>query len=113
MQSGKLRDMITVYQAVDSISASGESVVSWSLLYDAYADVRLISGREYLGHDRTVSAGKFRIYVRGFDIQGINSKMRIGWKDHFTQAERILNIEYISEDRTHERLTEIICFEVA
>ena len=104
MQSGKLRQRITIQQKNATISAEGEQTFNWGTFVARWADIRTISGKEYYAHDTTQAQATHRIYIRWTD--NVLETMRISWNS------RIFNIVHVGEDRTHERMMVLTCEEI-
>ena len=105
MQSGKLRETITIQQKNITVSEAGEQIITWSSFKaDVRAGIETPTGREYFGQNKLNAQVSHVVKTRWID--GILPEMRILW------GTRILNIEYISEDRKHAREMWIYCKEV-
>jgi SPP1 family predicted phage head-tail adaptor len=103
MQSGKLRESITIQQKTDVVSDSGEVVATWTTYASAFADIRTPSGREFFGQDKFNATASHVVTVRW--NAGITPAMRVLW------GSRILNIIYINEDRQHANMMQLNCME--
>jgi SPP1 family predicted phage head-tail adaptor len=103
MQSGKLRESITIQQKTDVISDSGEAVATWTTYASMFADIRTPSGREFFGQDKFNATVSHVVTVRW--NAGITPAMRVLW------GSRVLNIIYISEDRQHAKMMQLNCME--
>ena len=105
MQSGRLREIINIQQKNTVVSEAGEQVITWTDFKSSVrAEILTPTGREFFGHDKLNSHVSHVVKTRWID--GVLSEMRILW------GTRILNIEYVSEDRTHAREMWIYCKEV-
>ncbi len=103
MKTGTLRTRITIQQATNVTSESGQTVKTWSAYGYEYADIRTPSGRDFFGSDKFNAQVTHTVLIRWRD--GVTEKMRVKW------GTRTLNIVYISEDRTHERNMVLNCAE--
>lgn len=105
MQSGKLRETITIQQKNLTLSESGGQLVTWSAFKSSVrAGITTATGREFFGHDKLNAQVSHVVKTRWID--GVFPEMRIAW------GTRVLNIEYVSEDRKHAREMWIYCKEV-
>lgn len=105
MQSGRLRETINIQQKNTVVSEAGEQVVTWSTFKSSIrAEIQTPTGREFFAHDKLNAQVSHVVKTRWID--GVLPEMRILW------GTRILNIEYISEDRKHAREKWIYCKEV-
>jgi len=104
MQSGRLRETINIQRKNTVVSEAGEEVVTWTDFKSSVrAEILTPTGREYFGQNKLNAQVSHVVKTRWID--GILPEMRILW------GTRILNIEYISEDRKHTRELWIYCKE--
>jgi len=100
MQPGKLRHRITIQQYVQTVNADRESVLTWETLTTARADLKNLSGREFLQADKNQSISTHSLLIR------INSKTElIAPKMRVLLGRRIFGINYQTRDRTDNRRT--------
>ena len=100
MQTGKLRTPVTVQTYTDSIAANGETTKTWStFLTGVYAEIRPVSGKEYLESDKVQGEISHIIYMRW--ATGILSKMRI------TDGTRTFEIVTPLPDRMNRKMLTI------
>jgi len=103
MRIGPLRHRVTIQQTAETQNDYGETNNTWSEYVKRWADVRQLRGQEALLAEQTQSRTTHRVRMR--HVSGLTSKMRIKW------GARILNINGIQEDRTHQRETVVMCTE--
>ena len=103
MQSGKLRNRVTIERPVRAVNASGQSILSWEAIAIVWADIRSVSGKEFYAQDKPGAVATHNIFIRWMD--GLDETMRIVWGD------RIFNVVHVGEDRTHERSMSLVVME--
>ena len=99
IDSGRLRERITIQQATETRNAIGEVVQSWATFAERWASVDGLSSREVLlqGQQRTEITHRVRLrYVAGF-----TSTMRILWRGRVLEITSLLEHGNRSE---HEAL---------
>ena len=99
MQVGKLRDLITVQTYADTIAANGETTKSWTTFAQVFAEIRPVSGREYMQGEKVQGDVSHVIYIR--HLPGLLNKMRI------TDGTRIFQIMSALPDRTNNKMMTI------
>lgn len=104
MNSGRLRNQITIQQATITTGASGVSEKAWTTFASAFADIRTPTGKEYFAQDKFNAQVSHVVTIRWID--GITAGMRVLW------GAKTLNIEYVSEDRKNCRALYLHCKEV-
>ena len=104
MDSGRLRERVTVQQASESRNALGETVLAWSTYAERWASVEGVSAREALAAGQQDVTITHRVRMRY--VSGMTQNMRIAWRS------RTLNIVSLLEygSRTEHVA---ICEEVA
>lgn len=107
MQGGKLRYKLEIQKVTSGKDDSGGPTEIYSLFSDVRGDVRTLTGKEKFSHDKVNSELTHRVFCRWVD--SVIPEMRIKWHDGRT--DRFLNIEYVQEDRTHEKMMIILCKE--
>ena len=103
MNTGRLRNAITIQQSIVATGSSGASTKTWTVFATVFADIRTPTGKEYFGQDKFNSQVSHVVTIRW--IEGVTPSMRIIW------GSRTLNIEYVSEDRTNRRMLYLDCKE--
>lgn len=101
---GRKREIISIQQANRVTAESGQVEITYSdFATGLFAEVKTISGREFFGHEKFNAQVSHLVTINWRD--GIKEEMRVAWET------RYLNIEYISEDRTHKREMYLYCME--
>jgi SPP1 family predicted phage head-tail adaptor len=103
MKVGRLREIITIRQKTDIIAESGKVTQNWSFFAQVFAEVRTMSGKEFLAQEKVKAQVSHIVTIRWLD--GISEKMNILW------GTRVLNIVHIGEDRDHARMMQLVCME--
>lgn len=105
MQGGKLRESVILQSKDETFTDSGQTVEDWKDFRPLFADVRSVSGSEQLKSGKVSAHRVYKVFIRAFDAPEITTSMRFKW------GSKILNIVYISDDRKHDRLADILCSE--
>lgn len=100
MQSGKLRHRIAVQAVVRTADGIGGFTEAWTTSVTLWAEVRAVSGNEYIQSGREESERQFRMWVR-FN-SGITTANRISWRG------LILDILHVAETNKRNEM-EILC----
>lgn len=104
IDSGRLRERVTVQQAAETRNALGETVLSWSTFAERWASVEGVSAREALASGQQDVTITHRVRMRY--LSGMTQNMRLVWRS------RTLNIVSLLEyDNRTEHVA--ICEEVA
>lgn len=105
MTGGRRREVISIQQKTDAVLESGQVETTWSdFATGIRAAITTPSGREFFGHDKLNAQASHVVNIRWLD--GVLPDMRVVW------GSRILNIEYVSEDRKHACEMWLYCKEV-
>lgn len=96
---GRLRERITVQQATETRNAIGETTQSWVTYAERWASVDGISAREFLTSGQQQTEITHRVRMRYLD--GLNSTMRVLWRDRILEIASCLEHANRSE---HELL---------
>jgi len=104
MNSGRLRERITVQKRVQSQDEFGQPIDTWQDYIGLYADVVSLTGREFFQAKAVGSDITTRIMTRYYP--GIKTDQRILCR------ENTYDIEAVLPDRLRTRL-EIVCREAA
>lgn len=75
MESGKLRESITIYSAVHSKGSTGEAIDTWSAVVTTFAEVQPLEGREFFSEAKRVGEELARFVIRERD--DLTTEMRI------------------------------------
>lgn len=70
MKAGRLRHRIRVEQPVNGLDATGAPQKTWQAVGEVSAEIRSVSGREYLAAGRDIGDELYRINIR--EIPGIH-----------------------------------------
>ena len=105
MQSGKLREAITVQQKNITVSEAGEQIITWSSFSAGIrAGIETPTGREYFGQNKLNAQVSHVVKTRWID--GILPEMRILW------GTRVLHITSVVHDEELRRWTVLHCEEI-
>lgn len=105
MESGRLRDRLTIQHYTTSIASNGETVKDWSTFATVFASIRPLSGREYFASSQKVQAElSHEITIRY--LEGITSKMR------GTDGARTFEFVSVLPDRTNSKFIKIFANEI-
>lgn len=104
MRVGKLRHRLVIQTYTDAVNAYGEPSRTWTTFATVFADIRPVSGREYLASDKVQAEVSTVIVIRYLD--GLLPKMRC------TNAGRTFEIVAALPDRTNATLQQLMCNEV-
>jgi head-tail adaptor len=109
MNYGDLRHLVDIQHPFETVGAGRQKKTSYSNLYTGiFAKVSTLSGREYLlggidsGHSVKASL-THKVKIRWHD--NLSPECRVVW------GSRILNIDFIQEDKTHKRWQILYCVE--
>ena len=75
MQAGKLNSRVTIQSLGVTQDATGEVIEGWSTFATVWADVRDVSGREFLAAQSTQNVIQTKILIRYLD--GVIPSMRV------------------------------------
>lgn len=103
MQVGRLRDRIIIQTYTDSIGTNGENTRTWSTFDTVFAEIKPISGREYLQNEQV--RGEISHVIKIRFRSGILPKMRV------TDGTRIFEIVAVLPDRTNAKNIQIMANE--
>lgn len=101
MKVGRLRNRVTVQSSTDTVNDCGELVQTWATFEEVYAEVRSVSGREYLQTDKVRAEVSHVITIRY--LAGLLPNMRI------VHGTKTFEIVAILPDRTDARMMQIMC----
>lgn len=103
MQAGRLRHRVKVQEKSASRDAYNAEVVTWTTLYDAWAAIEPISGREYIEAHMGGAEVTHRVMMRY--RPGVTPEMRV------VSGERVFAIvSVLDRDERHAELT-LMCKE--
>lgn len=77
LRAGDLQHKVTIEQVAEARTDRGAVSETWSTFATVFADIRPISGREYLQGETINSEITHRVYIRA--LSGVRAKMRIAW----------------------------------
>lgn len=95
MNSGRLRTPIVIQTCSETTASNGESSRTWTAFASPFAELKPLSGREYLRNDQTRGEITHQIKLRY--VSGVTDKMRI------ISGSRIFEIVAVLPDRTNAR----------
>lgn len=101
MQSGKLRDYITIQTYTDAVNYYGETTKNWVTFQNMYASILSISGREYIQSEKVQGDSIHKIKIR--HLAGVTDKMRV------LHNTTIYEIEAVLPDRTSDKHQLLMC----
>ena len=102
MQSGKLRDYVTIQTYTPVTAANGSTTKSWSTFGQVYAEIKSVSGREYLQMDDKLQGDvSYKIRIRY--LAGVLDKMRV------LHGSIVYEIASILPDRTSAKYIYLMC----
>ena len=99
MKVGYLRDRVKIEKYSEQINSYGENIPVWSLFAEVFAEVRTVTGREFLQADK-VSADVSHVIIIRY-LADVIPAMRIVWND------RIFNISGVIADRTNAKMIQL------
>lgn len=101
---GRKREIIRIQNPSRVTTESGQVTNTFSdFATGVFAEIKTLSGREFFGHEKFNAQVSHLVTVNW--REGVTEEMRVIW------GTRNLNIEYISEDRTHKREMYLYCME--
>ena len=103
MQSGKLRERITIQSFTGTADNYGQEVKSWSTFKEVWAAVEPTQGREFWAGQQVQSEVTMRVRIRY--LAGVLPEMRILW------GTKVLNIAQIINPKARDREMQIMCSE--
>ena len=83
LDPGRLRERITVQHATETRNALGETTQAWAIYAERWASVDGISAREFLTSGQQQTEITHRVRMRYLD--GLNSTMRVMWRDRILE----------------------------
>lgn len=101
MKAGRLRHRIRLEQVTNGIDAVGSPTKTWTEIAEVSAEIRSVSGREYLGAGRDLGDELYRINIR--EVPGVHVDATFRAVDLDTLAE--YSITGVLEDHTRSMLT--------
>ena len=107
MRAGSLRHPVTIQSATETRDAAGGVTKTWADVSDRWAEVKPISGREYLNADRVRADITHVIVIRNYS--GLTSKHRIKFTDN--GSTRYFNIESVRDMEERDRMMQLFCKE--
>ena len=114
MQSGSLRELITIKQSTETLSDTGYPTPTWTTFTQAYASLRPIRGREDLTGQQVLSQELTRIIIRYVDsvVGGVRvcAKMRVVWLDG-ENNNRYYDIRSVLSKHEKNEMVELTCTE--
>ena len=104
MQSGKLREVITIQQKSETLTDSRQVEISWvTFASGVYAGIETVSGKEFYAESKYNAQISHVVRIRY--SAGVKPEMRVLW------GSRVLNIAHIGEDRKHANMMVLNCME--
>ena len=91
MNIGKLRHRITLLKQVNEVNDYGASTQSWKRVATVWADVRPLSGREYVSAQQVQSEVTTQIWLR--HIEGIKPTMKVKFGKREFEILSVLNTQ--------------------
>jgi SPP1 family predicted phage head-tail adaptor len=88
MNSGRLRERVTVQQATDSRTPMGEATQTWSTFAERWASVEGISAREFFLQGQQQTEASHRVRMRY--LTGLTQQMRLQWRGRTLEIVSIL-----------------------
>jgi len=105
MNTGRLRNRISVQTSTAGVDGAGQATLTWATTTTVKGAIYTLKGKEYLSSDKNITQVTHRIIIRW--INNLTPKMRFVWNS------RTFNIVFCGEDRTHDRTREVLCQEVS
>ena len=105
MKAGQLNQRITIEQRVEGQDAAGQPFEDWLPVFDAWAAVYPLRGREIIAADAVAAITDVRVIIRY--RPGITSAMRV---QHGTDT---YSIESVANINSAGRAIELLCKRVA
>jgi SPP1 family predicted phage head-tail adaptor len=93
--AGRLRHTITIQQTTQTQSTSGAVSDSWGTFATVRAEIRPLSGREYLESNQVNAEEITRFTIRY--LADITTKMRILWGTRTYDIRSIMNISQVDK----------------
>jgi SPP1 family predicted phage head-tail adaptor len=88
MDSGRLRERVTVQQATDSRTPLGEATQTWNTFAERWASVEGISAREFFLQGQQQTEASHRVRMRY--LTGLTQQMRLQWRGRTLEIVSIL-----------------------
>lgn len=109
MMAGKLRHRVTIEQAVESQSSSGETAQTWNTFAEVWASINPVHGRETWRAAQVTPLLTHAIKIRG--LAGITPKMRVRFDDPKVNATRYFGIDSIMDVDEQGNEMNLLCIE--
>jgi len=88
MDSGRLRERVTVQQATDRRTPLGEATQTWGTFAERWASVEGISAREFFLQGQQQTEASHRVRMRY--LTGLTQQMRLQWRGRTLEIVSIL-----------------------
>lgn len=86
----RLNKWVCVQENQPATDAAGFKSENWVTLFDGWADVEPMVGREYLGSEQLESETTHKFHMRY--REGIKPKMRIAWDERIFDIQSAINL---------------------
>lgn len=96
MNTGRLRDRLTIQTYTNSIAANGETTKTWTTFATVYAEIRPISGRELEKAGKV--QGELTHVIKIRYLSGVLYKMR-----GVDEKSRVFEFDSVVPDRTNAK----------
>lgn len=101
MQAGKLNRLVQIQRHVTGKDAAGQPATGWVAVASVWADIRHVSGREYVRSDADVSRAVVSIRIR------YRSDMDAGMR--VVHEGRVYSIEAVMPDAAGRAFVDLVC----
>lgn len=101
--SSLFKKRVAIQSPAYSSDGAGGYTVAWSDFHTVWAYIKVSSGNESFDDDRLRSRVRYRVIMRY--VSGVTPEMRL------TTGGKILLINAVIEDESHDGLLELICEE--
>lgn len=105
MQAGKLRNLVTIQAAAETLDPTGDVVRTWETHARAWAGIETATGGESINADQTKATGRYTLVTRY--VPGVTAAMRV------LLGSRTLHIESVENIEERNRELRLACREVA
>jgi len=107
MQAGLMRHRVTIQSNTPVQNSTGEEIDSWADAATVWAEVRPLSGQEYIQARQQGANVTTRIRMRR---RALTVNQRLTWTDSESVA-HIYDIDAVLPDRTDQRTMIVMCSE--
>lgn len=99
INSGRMRERVTIQKPVDKQSPFGEATLEWETLDEVWASVMNVSSRDYFAAQQAGTLTTHRVSMRFY--AGMNPAYRLVWRGRTMEIVSVLERE---DRRIHEIL---------